>query len=260
MILTCPQCETQFELDASLLLPDGKRVRCSACTHEWLQKPEGADEGEQSESVQPEDAQPDEGNTTQQADIPEGVKPTHDDSPKENKANEKQSVIDHLKDQENLMGYGAALLVFMVILILLTVFSGGLAKAWPAMKGLYNVIGVQVHSAGQGLSFDRVSASYTRDQKVKIVGDVLNLTSHHVDVPQMTASMVVDGQALPVQWAVDAKAKTIEAESKTRFTSEYHYEGESRPKSVTISFDLSGQKTKASVPVEESHDHHDGHH
>ncbi len=41
MIVTCPSCQTRFNLDAAKLQPVGRHVRCAKCSHRWLQLPEG---------------------------------------------------------------------------------------------------------------------------------------------------------------------------------------------------------------------------
>lgn len=41
MIISCPSCETQFNIDEARLAPDGKKVRCSKCGHVWLAAPGG---------------------------------------------------------------------------------------------------------------------------------------------------------------------------------------------------------------------------
>jgi predicted Zn finger-like uncharacterized protein len=39
MILTCPECTTRYQTDASQFAPDGRKVRCAKCGHVWLQMP-----------------------------------------------------------------------------------------------------------------------------------------------------------------------------------------------------------------------------
>jgi predicted Zn finger-like uncharacterized protein len=43
VIVTCPSCQTRFNLDAAKLQPVGRHVRCAKCSHRWLQLPEGMD-------------------------------------------------------------------------------------------------------------------------------------------------------------------------------------------------------------------------
>lgn len=44
MILTCPNCGTQYVVKDGAIPPEGRQVRCAACKHSWHQEPE--DEGE----------------------------------------------------------------------------------------------------------------------------------------------------------------------------------------------------------------------
>ncbi|MBM3516482.1 MAG: hypothetical protein FJX56_01095, partial [Alphaproteobacteria bacterium] len=39
MIVSCPNCETRFNIDPSVLLPNGRNLRCSRCRHVWLEPP-----------------------------------------------------------------------------------------------------------------------------------------------------------------------------------------------------------------------------
>lgn len=59
MIVTCPECSTQFKLDPALLGQDGKKVKCASCEHIWLQKPEieGAEDTEPSDDIQDAESQ-----------------------------------------------------------------------------------------------------------------------------------------------------------------------------------------------------------
>src|SRR4051794_22302104 len=40
MILTCPECGTQYVVKDGAIPPDGRQVRCAACKHSWHQDPE----------------------------------------------------------------------------------------------------------------------------------------------------------------------------------------------------------------------------
>ena len=40
MIITCEECSTRFNLDESLLRPEGSKVRCSRCKHVFTAFPE----------------------------------------------------------------------------------------------------------------------------------------------------------------------------------------------------------------------------
>jgi len=48
MILTCPECETQYFADDSTIGESGRTVKCATCGHSWFVGPEGAKPGEAS--------------------------------------------------------------------------------------------------------------------------------------------------------------------------------------------------------------------
>src|SRR5436190_5289885 len=39
MIITCPRCATRYLLEAGVVQPPGRQVRCARCTHSWFQEP-----------------------------------------------------------------------------------------------------------------------------------------------------------------------------------------------------------------------------
>jgi predicted Zn finger-like uncharacterized protein len=43
MILTCPNCGTQYVVKDDAIPPEGRQVRCAACKHSWHQDPEVAE-------------------------------------------------------------------------------------------------------------------------------------------------------------------------------------------------------------------------
>ena len=40
MILTCPNCGTQYVVKDGAIPPQGRQVRCASCKHSWHQDPE----------------------------------------------------------------------------------------------------------------------------------------------------------------------------------------------------------------------------
>tara|TARA_Y100000992_G_C21151363_1_gene436400 strand:+ start:52 stop:495 length:444 start_codon:yes stop_codon:yes gene_type:complete len=40
MIISCPSCDKEFEVDASLIPTEGKLLQCGACDHKWFFKKE----------------------------------------------------------------------------------------------------------------------------------------------------------------------------------------------------------------------------
>src|SRR3954467_14984090 len=46
MILTCPNCGTQYVVKDGAIPPGGRQVRCASCKHSWHQEPEIVGESE----------------------------------------------------------------------------------------------------------------------------------------------------------------------------------------------------------------------
>jgi predicted Zn finger-like uncharacterized protein len=46
MILTCPNCGTQYVVKDGAIPPQGRQVRCASCKHSWHQDPEASDQAE----------------------------------------------------------------------------------------------------------------------------------------------------------------------------------------------------------------------
>src|SRR5690348_2255940 len=52
MILTCPNCGTQYVVKDGAIPPAGRQVRCASCKHSWHQDPEALEVApEESESA-----------------------------------------------------------------------------------------------------------------------------------------------------------------------------------------------------------------
>ena len=60
MILTCPNCGTQYVVKDGAVPPQGRQVRCASCKHSWHQDPEPASEPQGQSEPQVEPAQEEE--------------------------------------------------------------------------------------------------------------------------------------------------------------------------------------------------------
>ena len=60
MILTCPNCGTQYVVKDGAIPPQGRQVRCASCKHSWHQDSEGSAEPGPQAEAEPAEAQEDE--------------------------------------------------------------------------------------------------------------------------------------------------------------------------------------------------------
>ena len=56
MILTCPDCGTQYVVKDGAIPPEGRQVRCAACKHSWHQEPDAEDTAETESASAPDAA------------------------------------------------------------------------------------------------------------------------------------------------------------------------------------------------------------
>jgi predicted Zn finger-like uncharacterized protein len=60
MILTCPNCGTQYVVKDGAIPPHGRQVRCASCKHSWHQEPEPVAEMESQPSIEADTREEDE--------------------------------------------------------------------------------------------------------------------------------------------------------------------------------------------------------
>lgn len=69
MRITCPNCQSQYDVDPAMIPAEGRDVQCSSCAHTWLQKPESAEDAA-AEAAAPEIATEDAQEGSDQSDEP----------------------------------------------------------------------------------------------------------------------------------------------------------------------------------------------
>jgi predicted Zn finger-like uncharacterized protein len=244
MIVTCEHCHTRYLVAAHLLLPEGRRVRCAGCHHEWLQPPtEDEDESDKGAS--------DSGVVDDLPDLDPlppmddkfDDKDDFDDLPDLDSAlNKKDSFADILdtlkpepeerlpvhipKPQKKVRNGGGvvgsvltAIMLFCAVAAGLYQFRGDVMRLWQPSFAIYDALHIAVPMAGQGLAIDKVEAAAQADGSVKVTGRIINLTGVDTVVPKI--SLVVrgaDGTEL-TQWNADAPVPLLHKESDTVFES-----------------------------------------
>src|SRR5690606_22896527 len=124
MILICENCDTRFLLSASQLGPEGRRVRCSHCGHEWYQDPpEDESFAEAMARVEP---------------IPDSVRPVPEGS-------SLPVMADNANAAEEEGGAVTSYLAAAGVLVLLLAGAffarDAIVKLWPASLAAYELVG-----------------------------------------------------------------------------------------------------------------------
>lgn len=241
MIVTCEHCHTRYLVAAHLLLPEGRRVRCAGCHHEWHQPPtEDEDESGRGASDSGDGDLPD-FEPLPPLDDKFDNKDDFDDLPDLDSAlNKKDSFADILdtlkpepeerlpvhipKPQKKVRNGGGvvgsvltAIMLFCAVAAGLFQFRGDVVRLWQPSYALFDALHIAVPLAGQGLAIDKVEAAAQADGSVKVTGRIINLTSSDTLVPKI--SLVVrgaDGTEL-TRWIVDAPVSLLHKESDAVF-------------------------------------------
>ncbi len=250
MILTCPNCNGQFNVDDTLIGDKGRKVKCSSCAEIWFQEPEHVepeedeieeeiaeeeeeeayevdlvdmDEPEEITESEPEETPPEE---------PEASPPEEDTSSDESEhtkislKNIKRAVESHAANlredgRSKPLGYGIAASIFFVIFAYLLCTSTSMMQAHPSMQAFYGLFGIHRDIPGKGLVFDQLAVK-DNGETITVDGRIINLESTPVNVPIIEASLM-DAADMPIiQWYIQPPANILEGESNLSFHSVYY--------------------------------------
>ena len=171
MILTCPKCASRFNLLASVLAPEGKRVKCSNCGEVWHQLPDP------DELLAEIEMREKEGRQSPFDDIPDAVKPIPEGSSVPALSD---NDIEFQSTKPNVVAMLLlALLVFLLLCAPLFIFKNAMIKAWPQSIAFYETIGVSVDIPGEGVVFDQMRATLS-ENTFAIDGQITHVQAGHL--------------------------------------------------------------------------------
>ena len=256
MIVSCPHCDTKFNLPAEMLGDDGRRVRCTKCEEVWFQRPvvsegeyddglfEGASHDDQDlntstdEKVSQEDVAVSDDQRSQVSSVTSSVSPS------------KRAVIG---------GYVAATTVFFIVLIIVFASKNALVRTWPASMSLYQAFGMEVSIPGEGRVFDRISLQ-PKDDGYFLSAHVVNLKSTPQQLPYVVAyALSDDGNSLG---AYDLSKAFVSAEGSVLIEAFVNLDNNKDTDKLMLKFALDkvGHGKKEGEYKTEGHDDEHQHH
>lgn len=254
MILTCPQCAARFSLEAELLAPNGRKVRCAACKHTWHQLPDPAELPGGLPSDDDDDIAEGLARLEQQAETQDKPRFEAEDIPKALRpdlAGDVPEVQTLSGGRRRLMlsAIGGILAVLLPTAILLACLQSSVVRIWPASYALYEAVGLAKPVAGEGLIFEKMKADVRKNDKGALVlhieGQVINLRNEAQPVPMIEAILKGEGGEIYPGWLIAPPQRSIKAEGLMPFTADTEFKHE-KAVSVTLRF-LSGE-TQAIQP------------
>jgi predicted Zn finger-like uncharacterized protein len=192
MILTCPQCATQYRVDAAKFPAGGRSVRCAKCGHRWHQDAPQAE----APAAEPEPvfAAPEPVHIPAPQPAPEPprraayVAPVVEEEPEADEAPPREGSSWGRRLGLGL-GWVALVGVVLVIGFTATVWREHVVQAWPRSASLYAALGLKVNTVG----IDFINVTNARESEdgqavLAIKGKLVNLSGHKVSVPPIVVT------------------------------------------------------------------------
>ena len=187
MILTCPACATSYFVPDEAIGPNGRRVRCKSCGHDWR----AMLEDEPLELSAAEDPVG-EGGFGKREEAPESLAETPaPELPRAFRAKAEQK-----RRMKKAAAQGAAWAALAVILLALVgaafMFRLQIVQAWPQAAAAYKLVGAPVNLAG--LEFEAVGAKTAPHDPGKVVvsGALRNIRDNEVVAPPVRVALLDD--------------------------------------------------------------------
>lgn len=189
MILTCPECETQYFADDTTIGESGRTVKCATCGHSWFVGPEGA--------------QPGQGTL--------GAHETYRLKVRERRRRKSRAAA--------LSAWTATVAALLVVLTGLVLFRGEVVKRWPEAASTYAAIGMPVNRFG--LEFLDTEAERFFDGTTPILevrGAVQNTSGRTQNAPNVRVILLDDQGAQVAEAFAPVSPKSIPADATAIFS------------------------------------------
>ena len=235
MILTCDACQARYTVPDMAIGPAGRRVRCSACGHEWV---------EHAATPPLEETQIDFATALGRIedDIPASVHPVIDEPA--------GAFVDAYRTRDEqairrmrLGGYATAAAVFIALFAVAGIFRDKAVDAWPPSARLFQTLGFAVTAPGAGLGFDRVTATPGLDLRgfkiLHVKGHIINLQDRAMTMPVLMAGPRAGDKALQPR-RVSLGIKRLAGQQQIAFTTNYVFTGQAAS-TVALDFRLRRQ-------------------
>lgn len=202
MIISCPECDGKFRIDASALGADGRTVRCGKCAHTWLQTPpEPEAEPAPGKAADPAQAAAAETNAVVEDvddddaidwDAPAEI--DDDDVPIRASRRSRSAAVDVAASRWPAVGAWAGLVLVVGGLGAgLFAFRDDIMNAWPETAGLYDRLDLARPGFGLVLAAPRARQTKIDGATALVIeGRIENPTSRAREVPKMLRLQLFD--------------------------------------------------------------------
>jgi predicted Zn finger-like uncharacterized protein len=242
MIITCPHCQTRYQVAYEAIGATGRKVQCAHCQKAWSQAPvdpDAADDADPQVRDVAEDALDDALASEERSVASElaerrarleqskdsiGKEPAKLDPALIRKRQKAFSRRQHaMKSRLPLARLQRAARVLGTV-VLVGLVAGGyfgrvhMVEQFPAMAGVYAAIGLPVNVVG--LEFDKLTTLRTlRDGKDVLIvsADIVGVQQAPVLVPAVVVTLIDDADEALYQWSVTPEARDLMVGERTHF-------------------------------------------
>ncbi len=217
MIIACPQCATRYTVTPEAFEPDGRKVKCTSCSHTWHQSSVSEQEAELSSLLDdddpPEIPLPQEGNDAEndvETETNRLLRASLDATERF-----RQSVT---KRRGSYKEWGILVGGAVAIAIVVFGFREPIVRLLPSAAGLYAKVGLPVNLRGM----DFADISYERQFEngvsvLAITGRIVNLTEREKLVPKVRFSLRDEDQQELYHWSMKIRHKPLAPNKSATF-------------------------------------------
>lgn len=220
MILTCPACQTRYQVDATKFPPQGRSVRCARCSNVWHADAEVAPEPEDYVTQPPFEApEPPEREAYAQP-------LSRDPEPQESDTawhDQDDAPAAKFWQRPWFLRAGWAALAATVVLVgaIASVYRHQVVEAWPKSAPVYAKLGMKVAPSGLKIGNTKNFWDTQKGQRVLTVsGALTNVADRELPVPQVRIGLVDSEKREVYHWTVAPDVISLKPGQSTHFTTQ----------------------------------------
>lgn len=200
MIISCPQCDARYEVDAKVLSPNGRQVRCAKCGHQWTERPPAGP-----------------------ADL-EDIEYVEEDQGLDDFRATRRAIGHQTKGKKR----GGAIVALASLAAAIVVIIGGgivarnqIVSIWSPAARIYETVGLGLDAPDFGLDVQVTSLRQRRNEADEVVidvtGEITNTSTDVKIVPQLQGALL-DVRQQPIHsWRFNAATIRLNPGEATNF-------------------------------------------